>query len=80
MEILDEYLDNLQEKFKSPSRSTTTRSTKINRAVGQLSSIEGRKKNDPLYKQMVKYRDLYFQYKEMLHKKYKSRVINKARR
>jgi len=80
MDNIQEYLDYLEEKFKKPSRVTITRQAKINRATGQLASIEARKKNDPIYKQMVKYRELYFKYREMVHKKYSPRVRNKARR
>lgn len=79
MEKIDEYLDLLQED-KRMSRITLTRQAKINRATGQLSSIEARKKKDPLYQQMVKYRELYFKYRDMVHKKYAPRVRSKARR
>ena len=77
--MVDYYLKQLQEA-KRTSRSVITRKTKIARTTGQLSSVEARKKNDPLYKQMVKYRTLYFKYKEMIHKKYSPRVRTKARR
>lgn len=77
--ILEEYLNLIQET-KRTSITRITRNTKISRATGQLSSIEARKKNDPLYKQMIKYRELYFKYRDMIHKKYSPRVRTKARR
>ena len=50
----------LDEAPKRTSRTTVKRSTKIKRATGQLASIEARKRNDPIYKRMKHYRDLYF--------------------
>lgn len=77
-ELLDEVLDLLDEA-KTPSRTVITRTTKIRRATGQLASIEARKRNDPLYQRMKKYRDLYFKYKQLVHNKYGPRVRSKAR-
>lgn len=76
---LDKYLSIVQET-KSSSMAKITRQSKINRATGQLSSVEARKKHDPLYQRMIYYRDLYFKYREMIHKKYSPRVRSKARR
>lgn len=78
--LLEEYLTYLEEKPKKTTRSTTSRQTKIKRATSQLASIEARKKNDPVYKRMVYFRDQYFKYRDMLHKKYSPRVRSKARR
>lgn len=77
--IIDKYLDEIQEA-KRTSRSTISRQTKIKRATGQLASIAARKRNDPIYKRMVKYRDLYYKYRKMLHQKYGPRVRSRARR
>jgi len=60
--------------------STISRSTKIKRTTGQLASVEARKRNDPLYQRMVKYRELYFKYRTLLHQKYTPRVRSQARR
>lgn len=79
MKLYEEYLDYIDEA-KRTSRTKVTRQTKIKRATGQLSSVEARKKNDPLYKQMVKYRTLYFKYRSMIHRKYAPRVRTRARR
>jgi len=76
---LGEELDQLDEA-KRTSRTTVTRQTKIKRATGQLSSSMARKRNDPLYQRMVKYRELYYKYRNMIHKKYGARVRSKARR
>jgi len=77
--ILDDYLSDLNEA-KRTSTYRTTRNTKIKRATGQLATSAARKKNDPLYKNMIKYRKLYRIYKEKIHKKYSSRVRSQARR
>jgi len=74
--IVDDILD----EAKRTSRSKITRQTKIKRATGQLSSVAARKKSDPLYKQMIKYRTLYFKYRNMIHKKYSPRVRSRARK
>ena len=66
---IDPITQQLLDEAKRTSRSTITRGTKIARATGQLASIEARKRNDPLYQRMVKYRTLYFKYRDMLHKK-----------
>jgi len=79
MSFLDDYLLELSEA-KRTSRARITRKTKIKRATGQLSSVAARKKGDPLYKQMVKYRTLYFKYRSMIHRKYSPRVRQRARR
>ena len=76
--ITEEIL--LQEKPKRTSRSTISRGTKIKRATSQLASVEARKKNDPMYKRMIYFRDQYFKYRAMIHKKYSPRVRSKARR
>ena len=65
---------------KRTTRTTVSRQTKIRKAAGQLASSEARKRNDPLYQRMVKYRDLYYKYRRMIHKKYGPRVRSKARR
>jgi len=79
MKLYEEYIQYLKEG-KRTSRTTVTRNTKIKRATGQLSSVAARKKNDPLYQKMVKYRTLYFKYRDMIHRKYSPRVRTKARR
>jgi hypothetical protein len=77
--MLDEYLKYLEER-KRTTRTTITRQTKIKRATGQLGTAMARKKNDPLYKRMVYFRDQYYKYREMIRKKYSPRVRSKARR
>ncbi len=77
---LNNYLNQITEKVKRTSRTKVTRATKIKRATNQLASIEARKRNDSLYKQMIKYRILYFKYRELVHKKYAPRTRSRARR
>ena len=77
---LNEYLDYLEEKPKRTSRSTISRDTKIKRATGQIGTAMARKKNDPLYKRMIYFREQYFKYREMIRKKYSPRVRSQARR
>ena len=77
--ILVNYLESLNEA-KRTSRSRVTRQTKIKRATSQLASIEARKRNDSAYKNMIRYRDLYYKYRKIIHKKYSARVRSKARK
>ena len=70
----------LVDEAKRTSRTTVSRQTKIKKATGQLSSAMARKRNDPLYQRMKKYRELYYKYIGMIHKKYGARVRSKARR
>jgi len=79
----DELINRAIESFfegKRTSITRTSRKTKIKRATSQLASVEARKKNDTLYKQMKKYCDMCKKYRERVHKKYASRVRSKARR
>ena len=55
-------------------------SSKIKRAAGQRANSEAKKRNDPLYQRMTKYKELYYRYREIVHKKYGPRVRSKARR
>lgn len=80
MKFLDEYLEYLEEKPKRTTRSTISRNTKIKRATGQMGTAMARKKNDPMYKRMIYFRDNYFKYREMIRKKYSPRVRSRARR
>jgi len=73
-------INNCLNEVKRTSISRITRKTKINRAVGSLSSAAAKKANDPLYKKMMFHRSQYRKYKEQLMKKYKYRVIAKARK
>jgi hypothetical protein len=70
----------LKEAPKRTSRATVSRQTKIKRATSQLASVEARKKKDPLYKRMIYFRDQYYKYRAMIHKKYSPRTRSKARR
>jgi hypothetical protein len=79
-QLLEEITEELLSEIKRTTTSRVTSQTKIKRATSQLSSVEARKKHDPLYQQMIKYRDLYFKYRELVHKKYSSRVRSRARR
>ncbi len=78
--LLKEKGEDITEAAKRTTRTTVSRQTKIKRATGQLASVAARQRNDPIYKRMTHYRDLYFKYREMIHKKYGPRVRSKARR
>jgi hypothetical protein len=78
--MIDPITEQIINDAKKTSMTKTTRQTKIARATGQLASVQARKMNDPLYKKMIYYRDLYRKYKERVHKKYAPRVRSKARR
>lgn len=65
---------------KRQSRTTITKKTKIKRASSQMSTAMARKRNDPTYKLMKRYCGLCKQYREKIHKKYRSKTISRARR
>lgn len=77
---MDPLTEHILNEAKKTSVTRTTRGTKIKRATGQLASIEARRRNDPLYKKMIYYRDLYKKYRERVHQKYSPRVRSQARR
>lgn len=78
LDVLTEMI--LNEAPKRTTRTTVTRQTKIKRATGQLGTAMARKRNDPLYKRMIYFRDQYYKYREMIKKKYSPRVRSQARR
>ena len=77
--ILTEHEEDLEEVAKFKSRHTEKRGTKIDRAASQMSTYEGRRKNDILYHKMVRYRDLYYKYRDLLKKKYRAKNSAAAR-
>jgi hypothetical protein len=80
MSILADYLFVVQEG-KSTTRKlvTRTRKQKIDKAMHQLAINYARKKNDPAYKQMVKYKKKYKEFQAALHKRFASKVRSQAR-
>ena len=72
--------EDLTEVAKFTSKTKNTRTTKIKRAAGQMATYEGRRKNDLLYQKMIRYRDLYYKYRDLLKKKYRAKNVNQARR
>jgi ribosomal protein S17 len=77
--LVDDYLENLQEKAKRTTITRVTRDTKIKKAIGQLAVQLAKQQDDPLYKKMSKYKKKWKKYKEMIQKKYGPRVRVKAR-
>lgn len=79
--ILDEQesSDDLTEVEKFKSKNIEKRGTKIKRAAGQMATYEGRRKNDILYSKMIRYRDLYYKYRDLLKKKYRAKNVPAAR-
>ena len=77
MTILDRYLDDLSEAKKT-SYVKVTRQTKIDRAIGQLSTKLAKETGDPWYKKMVKFRDKYFSMRDKIKTKYGPRVRARA--
>jgi len=80
--ILEELRESeeLTEIEKRSTRSKDSRKTKIVRAAGQMATYEGRRKNDILYQKMIRYKDLYYKYRDLLKKKYRAKNVNQARR
>lgn len=79
-DLLEELEDMLSEAPKRTSRARISRQTKIKKATGQMASAQARKRNDPLYKRMIHFRELYYKYRAAVHKKYSPRVRSAARR
>lgn len=79
-DLLEELEDMLSEAPKRTSRASISRQTKIKKATGQMASAQARKRNDPLYKRMIHFRELYYKYRAAVHKKYSPRVRSAARR
>lgn len=77
MSILGDYLDELEESKKT-SFIKVTRQTKIDRAIGALSTKIAKELDDPYYKKMVKFRDKYFAMREKIKTKYGPRVRSRA--
>ena len=81
MTILDEYLEEIQAVEEASKRTTitkVTRQTKIDRAIGSLSTQFAKRTNDPLYDKMIRYRKKFFKFREMIRKKYAPRVRSRA--
>lgn len=77
MTILDKYLENLEEAKKT-SYVKVTRQTKIDRAIGQLSTKLAKETGDPWYKKMVKFREKYFAMRDKIKTKYAPKVRARA--
>lgn len=77
MSILDEYLDDMQEG-KNTSFIKVTRQTKIERAIGSLSTKLAKEMDDPYYKKMVKFREKYFAMRKKIRTKYGPKVRSRA--
>jgi hypothetical protein len=78
---LEEALENDRElETKTPSNSTMTRATKIKKAQSVLSTAAARRRNDPLYKKMIYYRELYYKYRALVHRRYGPGTNAQARR
>lgn len=75
-----EDLNEVDKVQKRLTRSSDKRVTKIKRAAGQMATYEGRRKNDILYQKMIRYRDLYYKYRDLLKNKYRAKNVNQARR
>ena len=87
-ELRDELQEALEEAYendreldsKTPSNSTVSRATKIRKAQSALSTAAARRRNDPLYKKMTYYRELYYKYRAAVHRKYGPGTNAQARR
>jgi hypothetical protein len=78
---IQECLDLIQEAKKTSRRVVTyTRKTKIKRATGQMSTALARRKKDPMYKRMLYHKQQYLKLRDALHRRYASKVRQRARR
>jgi len=80
MDEIDILIDKLLSEAKRTSRAVINRNTKIKKAASSMATSMARNKNDSAYKQMIKYRELYFKYRAIVHKKYSPRTRSAARR
>ncbi len=78
--IINEVEYDREVETKTPTNSTTTRQTKIMKATGQMSTAQARERNDPLYKRMIRYREMYYKYRDLVHRKYRPGIKARARR
>ncbi len=79
--LVDDTLDDLQEAGYKAKRTTitkVTRQTKIDRAIGALSTKFAKETNDPMYGKLVKFRDKFYKYRERIRAKYGPRVRSRA--
>ena len=79
-QINEAFADEREVDSKTPSKSTMRRQSKIRKSVSQMSTAQARKRNDPLYKNMIRYREMYYRYRSLVHKKYGQGVDARARR
>jgi hypothetical protein len=78
MTILDEYLLYLQEGYR-PSTIRRGRSQKLQSTSGTLAVNLAKKKNDPMYKRMIFFKQMYKNNKAMVMRKYKTQAMMLAR-
>jgi len=78
--LINEAIDSIFDEAKRTTRSRSTRQRKIKQATSSMATSMARKKNDSAYKNMIKYRDLYYKYRAIIHKKYSARTRSRARR
>lgn len=85
--LIDQYLEHVQEEdlldeasgtTKKTSFAKITRQTKIDRAIGSLSTQLAKANNDSWYSKMVKHRDKYFKFRKMIKQKYAPKVRSRA--
>ena len=80
-DLISEYLTELLDEAKvSSPLPVVTQTSKIKRAVGQMANNQAKKRNDPLYQRMIKYKELYYRYRNLIHQKYGGRVRSDARK
>ena len=65
---------------KGTSNALVTRQSKIRKSTSQMSTAQARERNDPLYKRMIYYRELYYRYRDLVHRKYGHSVSARAKR
>ena len=74
------FLNYVQESKTTTRRLVTqTRQQKIEKAMHQLAIAHARKKGDPMYDKMVKYKKKYKEFQQALHRRFASKVRQQAR-
>ena len=73
MIIIDEFLEDIQNESYGNSTIKRTRKQKTSSTKATIAISLARQKNDPLYKKMVYYKQMYKKAKEMIESKYRSK-------
>jgi len=79
MTILESYLKYIQNEGYKTSMTKRGRTQKTKSTAGTIATSLARKKNDPQYRKMIMYKQMYIKQKKQLQARYKSKAMALAR-